>query len=331
MRLDLRIVLLNAENLFLLLDDQLPPHFETLSESEWQKFSSSVFSNKPLSKLLKLKKHLLEIDADLVLLTEVGGEESLKNFNQFFLNGDYRLALIEGNSDRSIDVGFLIHKRVPSHFNIISNKDLPINFWYAHERNIEGQPSQKFSRDVAELHLFDRDMSQPFLIALLTHLKSPLDPEGIDPMGIARRTAEFKALIEIYNKVQKQFPKTPIIVCGDMNGNASRHDTEKEFLGFYEATDLDDILELAKKPAEERNTFYPLKSGTLLPGRQIDFAFLSTRAQRLLELSTACVYRYEIANRGRPLGPQTYEEKINLPSDHYPLVFELKGIPLKPE
>lgn len=331
MRLDLRIALLNAENLFLLLDAQLPPHFETMSEGEWQSHSSSLFNNKSLTKLLKLKKHILEINADVIMLTEVGGEESLKNFNQFFLNNDYRVALIEGNSDRSIDVGFLIHNRVPTHFNIITNKDLPINFWYAHERNIEGQPSQKFSRDVAELHLFDRNINQPYLILLLTHLKSPLDPEGIDPLGVARRTAEFKALIGIYKRIQQQFNHVPIAVCGDMNGNASRHDTEKEFSGFYENTDLDDILELAQKSMEERNTFYPTKSGTLLPGRQIDFAFLSANAQNFLDRSTACVYRYEIANRGRPLGPITYEEKINLPSDHYPLVFDLKGLPLQPK
>ncbi len=331
MKLDLRCVLLNAENLFLLLDQQLPQSFESLSESEWQRFSTSVYPNKSLHKLLKLKKYLDELDSDIILLTEVGGEESLRNFNQFFLNNNYRVALIEGNSDRSIDVGFLIHKRVPTHFSIVSNKDRPINFLYPHERNIPGHPSHKFSRDAAELHLFQSDMNKPFFIFVLTHLKSPLDPEGIDPFGMARREAEFKTLLEIYKKLNAQFPQTPIALCGDLNGNATRHNTDKEFLDLYQATDLEDVLEVANKPLEERVTFYPLKGGALLPGRQIDFALLSSQAKPLLDSNAAYVFRYEIALRGRPLGPQTFEEKQSLASDHYPLVFRLQNIPLNPK
>ncbi len=331
MVLDLRCALLNAENLFLLLDQKLPIPFDHLKELEWQKYSTSIYSNKPLNKLLKLKTYFNEIDADIILLEEIGGEESLRNFNLHFLNDNYRVALIEGNSDRSIDVGFLIHKRVPSHFNIITNKDLPINFWYPHELKTPGLPSHKFSRDAAELHLFDRSMSKPFLIFLLTHLKSPLDPEGIDPMGTLRREAELKALLGIYKKLSNQYPNTPIIVGGDLNGNASRHNTDSEFLEIYKTTDLEDILEIAAKPLEERMTYYPLKSGMLLPGKQIDYVFLSNKAKPYLDSLSTQVFRYEIPNRGRALGPQTTEEKQGLPSDHYPIVFNLKGLPLTPK
>lgn len=331
MTLDLRIVLLNAENLFLLLDQQLPHHYLTLDERQWQSFSTSVYPNKPLQKTIKLAQYLDEMDPDLILLTEVGGEESLSNFNQFFLNNNYRVALIEGNSNRSIDVGFLIHKRIPIHFNINTNKDRPINFWYPHERNIAGLPSHKFSRDAAELHLFDNNMNNPFLILVLTHLKSPLDPENIDPMGVWRREAEFKALLEIYRGLAQQFPRTPIVVSGDLNGNAGRHNTDKEFANLYPSTDLEDALELAQVPELERTTFYPVKSGALQPGRQIDFALLSKTAQHFLDTRQTRVFRYEIPNRGRPLGPQTTDEKLNLPSDHYPLLFQLNQLPLRPK
>lgn len=324
MKFDLRCLLLNAENLFLLLDHQLPTPFDHLSETEWQKYSTSVYSNKPLKKLLRLKEHLQEMDADILLLTEVGGEESLKNFNNLCLDGNYRVALIEGNSDRSIDVGFLIHKRVPCHFNIISNKERSINFWYSHEKNMANQPSHKFSRDAAELHLFERDINNPFFIFILTHLKSPLDPDGIDSMGSARRAAEFKALMEIYQNLQKQFPKTPMAVAGDFNGNASRIEMDKEFDSLYQTTDLDDVLEIKALPREERITFYPLKSGTVLPGKQIDYVFLSGSAKPYLH--SAEVFRYDIPGRGRPLGPQTADEKLGLPSDHYPIVFNLKNL-----
>lgn len=331
MVLDLRCALLNAENLFLLLDQELPIPFDHFSDLEWQKYSTSIYSNKPLSKLIKLKTYLNEINPDILLLEEIGGEESLRNFNHHFLNDNYRVALIEGNSDRSIDVGFLVHKRIPSHFNIITNKDLPINFWYPHELKSAGLPSHKFSRDAAELHLFDKSMNKPYLIFLLTHLKSPLDPDGIDPMGTLRREAELKALLGIYKKLSNQYPHTPIVVCGDLNGNASRHNTDQEFLEIYQSTDLEDVLEITKKPLSERVTYYPLKSGALLPGKQIDYVFLSNKAKPLLDPLNTSVFRYEIPTRGRALGPQTTEEKLNLPSDHYPIVFSLKNIPITPQ
>lgn len=326
MTLDLRCVLLNSENLFLLLDQPLPSAFEGLSESEWQKYSTSVYPNKSLGRLLKLKNHFIEMDADLILLTEVGGEESLRNFNRLFLNDNYRVALIEGNSNRSIDVGFLIHKRVPSHFNIVSNKERPINFLYPHERQTPGLTSHKFSRDAVELHLFERDINKPYFIFILTHLKSPLDPEGIDSLGTGRRTAEFKTLLEIYGELKQQFGSTPIAVCGDLNGNASRYDTDREFSELYKITDLEDVLELAQIPQGERFTFFPMKSGVLLPGRQIDFVLFSESAKPLLDPEKTSVFRYDIPLRGRPIGPQTYEEKQSLPSDHYPIVFNLKGL-----
>lgn len=322
---------MNAENLFLLLDKQLPIPFNHLSETEWQKYSASIYTNKPLNKLNRLKSYFFEMDPDIILLAEVGGEESLRNFNQFFLDDHYRVALIEGNSDRSIDVGFLIHKRVPSHFNIMTNKDLPINFWYPHERKAPGLPSHKFSRDVAELHLFDQNMNKPYFIFLLTHLKSPLDPDGIDPSGALRREAEFNTLLTIYKKLSNQHPQVPIAVCGDFNGNATRVHTDPEFKELYPTTDLEDVLEIAKVLPEERLTYYPLKSGTLLPGKQIDFALLSNHAKNYLDTDQTYVFRYDISLRGRPLGPQTVDEKQGLPSDHYPIYFKLKGIPINPK
>jgi len=317
--------------LFLLLDQRPAKSFDQISEPEWQQYSTSVYPNKSLHKLLKLKDYIIEINPDLILLCEVGGEESLRNFNQIFLNDEYRVALIEGNSDRSIDIGYLIHKRIPYHFNIISNKDLSINFWYEHELQIPNTPSHKFSRDVAELHLFDRNINKPFFIFLLTHLKSPLDPEGIDPLGLNRREAELKALLSIYSKLNKQYPAIPMAVCGDLNGNASRHGTDSEFTTLYQNTDLEDALEIMNKPLNERVTFYPLKGGNILPGRQIDYVFLSEKAKGLLDHNNSYVFRYEIPKKGRPSGPQNLEEKQTLPADHYPIVFNLKNIQVIPK
>ena len=107
---NLKLGLFNAENLFLLFDHPVPQHFQKLTEPQWQKLSASVYENKPLKKCLEIAEIIRSENPDVFMLCEVGGHESLNNFNRLFLDDKYHTALIEGNSDRNIDVGFLIKK-----------------------------------------------------------------------------------------------------------------------------------------------------------------------------------------------------------------------------
>lgn len=336
--LNLRLCLINAENLFLLFD-QTPSSIEpSLSENQWQKLSSSLYENKPLRKTRALAQTLKDIDADIVMFCEVGGFESLKNFNELFLDGRYSPCLLEGNSNRNIDVGFLIKKSLPFYFDVHTNKNRSINFLYPHEREslANGYPvkdgktfqSHKFSRDVLELRLFNKDREKPFLMILLTHLKSRLDPEKIDPNGFERRHAELKTLIDIYNEVQKKYSQVPILVCGDFNGNASAQATDEEFRFLYENSDLQDVLHLSSLEPADRATYYQIRNGGRVDGRQIDFAFFSELSKSFLKARSASVYRYK-NELGMPHDtPHSLEAKLLLPSDHYPLVFELENLPV---
>lgn len=324
----LKIALLNAENLFLLFDT--PPSAESLKmdETEWKNLSSSIFPNKPLGKAKELARSFQDMNPDIIMLCEVGGLESLKNFNELFLNAQYRVALIEGNSDRHIDVGFLIRKDLPFYFDLFSNKNRLLNFVYPHERNSKNSTSEKFSRDAVELRCFTKNSDQPFLILLLTHLKSRLDPEKIDPDGFLRREAELKCLIEIQQEIQDKHPEIPLVVAGDFNGNASRQETDREFQIIYQKTNLEDILQLPT-PQPDRSTYYQVKVNGKTEGKQIDYCFLNPAAQKKLVPQSTGVFRYK-DEFGFPIdSPQTLESKQRLPSDHYPLVFELQDLDLR--
>lgn len=336
---NLKFCLLNAENLFLLFDTPPTEEALNLNESQWQRLSTSVYENKPLKKCLDLAKALNEIDADIIMLCEVGGFESLKNFNQLFMKDRYSPCLVEGNSDRNIDVGFLIRKELQFYFDLESNKHRPIEYLYPHERQslAAGYPvkggkvttSHKFSRDAVELKLFRKERDKPFLNILLTHLKSRLDPERIDPNGFERRQAELKTLLSIYKEMKAKHPHVPTVVAGDFNGNASLVGTDEEFKPLYEETDLKDILEVAQLASEQRATFYQVKSNSRTEGRQIDYVFISPDLHGFLNASKApYVFRYR-DEFGMPHGiPFNMEAKLRLPSDHYPIVFELDNIPL---
>ncbi|MEZ0391306.1 MAG: endonuclease/exonuclease/phosphatase family protein [Pseudobdellovibrionaceae bacterium] len=332
-------MLLNAENLFLLSDQTLSLDHLKLDQIQWNKLSTSVYENKPLEKAKALGRVIQSENPDLILLCEVGGLESLQNFNRLFLNDQYSPALIEGNSDRNIDVGFLIRKNMGFYFDIITNKNRPINYLYPHERqSVEaGYPvkkvvsgSHRFSRDVAELHFFQKDREKPFLIFLLTHLKSRLDPEGIDPYGFERRQAELQTLLEIYRELESKFQgQVPIAVAGDLNGNASRFDTDIEFKPLYQTTQLKDVCELANVALEHTTTFYQVSRSSKPEGKQLDYCFLSPLLAQLLDPSTVQVFRYK-DHLGQAFDPPTtLEAKMSLPSDHYPLVFTLRNIPLR--
>ncbi len=329
-KISLKIASLNAENLFLLFDRPLTMEMTKADETEWQRLSTSIFPNKSLKKVKELSRVVQDINADIIMLCEIGGPESLINFNQLFLNQAYSPIALEGNSDRSIDVGFLIKKNSPFYFDLASNKNRLINFLYPHERNLAPGAvkitSHKFSRDVAELRLFKKARDNPFLVILLTHLKSPLDPERRDPMGSQRRHAEFKTLMEIYKEVEALHPQCPVVVAGDFNGNASRLGTDVEFESIYQSTELQDILELQSKPLAERATYYQVRTGGRVEGKQIDYCFLSPQAATQLKAESAQVYRYKDEYGFAYDIPKTIDAKLKLPSDHYPLIFELENM-----
>ena len=71
----MRIGILNAQNLFLLND----PY-----EYQKQTLLKKPQVNKPLFKTIDLGKAVLEMDLDILMVSEIGGEESLDNFNKKF-------------------------------------------------------------------------------------------------------------------------------------------------------------------------------------------------------------------------------------------------------
>src|SRR5689334_1002384 len=105
---DLRICQLNCENLFLHMDFWKGQDVQSLNEKERQALAAPPTDNKPRTKIKDLAEAILDINADIFMLNEVGGRKSLDQFNRHFLNSSYQPYLLEGNSDRGIDIGYLV-------------------------------------------------------------------------------------------------------------------------------------------------------------------------------------------------------------------------------
>lgn len=214
----LRVTEFNVENLFVLLDHYQGQDLSRISEDQWQGFSSSTIANKPIDEVRNIAKIFSELNSDIYMLCEVGGRESLENFNRHFLGDRYRVHLIEGNSDRGIDLGYLVSKALPFKVDLISHKHRSIDFLYPHERQTKEtgyseKPtgslcSHRFSRDVLELRLFVPDATLPCLVLMMVHLKSQLDRDRIDPLGRDRRKAELEKLVKIFIEITDEFKGT---------------------------------------------------------------------------------------------------------------------------
>ena len=326
----MKIAILNAQNLFL-LDNP----------SEYQrKTSLKRFQyNKPLLKTVELSKAIKEIDPDILMIMEVGGEESLNNFNKNFLDNHFVVSLIPGNSDRGIELGFLIRRKMPFSYDHYTHKNRLIDFNYLFEKKENERrkninlpiihKSHKFSRDLAELRIYSKENKElPKMILLLVHLKSQLDIYGNDKNGRGRREAELKTLVNVYIKLEKKFNyKVPIIVGGDFNGNAQSSHTDDEFKYLYEKTDLKDILEFINLPPERRTTLIGPHSEYGLKNPQFDFIFISEKYKNKISLERSGIYYYKNPKTGVPLPyPQEERDMKDFPSDHYPLALQLKDL-----
>ncbi|MES2857284.1 MAG: hypothetical protein V4692_15550 [Bdellovibrionota bacterium] len=333
----LRLVEFNVENLFIYLDHYQGQNLDSVSEREWQKFSASTAKNKPLQQVREVARAILELKADIVMLCEVGGKESLDNFNRLFLGDLYAVHLMEGNSERGIDIGYLVKKSLPFRYDLISHKSRTIDFLYPHEKltketgytDLESGKltSHRFSRDVLELRVFEDDVN-PCLILLLVHLKSQLDPDRIDPGGRDRRRAELEKLVQIYKELDDEFAgKVPVMLTGDFNGLAAVTNHDPEFGALYSRTDLRDALEVAGVAHDERFTHMQLPQRNSRVGagvnRQLDYIFIPAKIHGRVNSTETWVYRFkDHLGMGMQI-PRNYNEKKLLCSDHYPVVLTL--------
>lgn len=330
----LRIVEFNVENLFILLDHYSGQDLQSVSEKDWKRFSASTIPNKPLMHVRQLARAVNELDPDILMLVEVGGRESLHNFNRLFLGNRYEVQLLEGNSDRGIDLGYLIKKDLPFTYDLISHKNRSIDFLYPHEKmtletgydhlRSARVKSHRFSRDCLELRVFSEDGGEPLMILLLVHLKSQLDRSRIDPGGRDRRRAELEKLVQIHGEIVDEFAgRVPVLVAGDFNGVAALPNPSDEFAAIYQKTKLLDCLEIAGVAHDERFTHQQLYRNRQGLEKQLDYIFVPPEWASFVDRQDTWVYRYRDEFGLTQIIPRNLFEKRVLPSDHYPVVLTL--------
>jgi endonuclease/exonuclease/phosphatase family metal-dependent hydrolase len=309
----LKICELNAENLFISLDLYEGGSFDHLTESQWRKLALPQLrkKQKPINKLWGLVDAIEDISPDILMLIEVGGKESLDHFNHYFLKDAYKAHFIETNSKRSIDLAFMIKKNSPWNAKTLSNRETPVKI----DTYQNAEPALRFSRDVAELHLFDGEVLQ--LILLLTHLKSKISTDK-DFQGRDLRRAEASALAALYTKISGQNPGVPIVVGGDFNS-----DLKSPELELVTKTNLTDFHDLIGSPAESRISQMHFDYKGEPQPQVLDYLLVSPHLKNKIVAEKSFTYRYKsFYDTPHPL-PVTVSQRYHMPSDHFPLVLTL--------
>ncbi len=307
----LQIMVLNAQDLFLFMDLYEGENVLSLTEQEWQKLGISLKGNKSLEKCQELARCIRDNEADIVMVCEVGGPESLENFAKHILNDEYVSYSLPSNSDRGIDLGYLVKKELNYKINLKSYRD----------RLLRSKIYHYFSRDVLELAIGDEDEVR--IVLLLTHLKSKLDMKKEDYEGRSRRQVEMRGVLDLYLELKEKY-QCPVLVGGDFNGNATEKDTEQEFEQIYHLTDLKDVCAWEQIPIDQRISYYYFNRSGNRISQQLDYLFVPAEWQHLLVSGSVTFPHYRNLS-GMPLPlPDGQEKKSILPSDHLPLMAKVR-------
>jgi endonuclease/exonuclease/phosphatase family metal-dependent hydrolase len=314
----LKICEYNVENLFISMEyyngrDLTEDSDSPLKEAEWRSFALAQFRarQKPIAKTWGVARAILDIDPDIVLLIEVGGQDSLENFNRYFLGERFTPYFIEGNSRRGIDLAFLVKKEFTWRVEAHSNREIPIDV-----RTLQGGVPARLSRDIAELRLFDG--SGLALILLLTHLKSMISTAQ-DYRGKNVRTAEAFALAEKYRKLRATYPEVPVVLGGDFNSTLDSLELEP-----LRHTDLINFHDVLGSTPEARNSLVYFDYAGRAQPVVLDYILISPELVSRIVASKSLTYRYKGFYGISEELPTTVRERYQMPSDHYPLVLTLR-------
>lgn len=307
-KMPLKCLLLNVQDLFIFLDKAQEADLELLDEKKWQLLGSGFTPNKPLGKVFALAQAITDSKADIVLLTEVGGEESLNNFNRHFLNERFQPMTMPSRSDRGIDTAYLVNKDL---------LDQGMSFDLRDHTHSPMEDGRHFARGLLELCI-QKD-NQHRISLLLAHFKSKLDLKKKDFEGREQRRAEARFIANYHQKFRKVHPNTAFMLCGDLNGIIYKDETEPELAPLTESG-LIDVLELQDRELAQRFTYYFFKPNSCRYGMQLDYALIDKQYAHKIVPNARVLNPWE---ESAPNPPLSLAQKQKLPTDHYPLYWEI--------
>lgn len=214
----LRLCQWNIENLYAFMDYYKGEDLKTISNQDWQALSASTTPNKHIGKIEECAKVISEINPDILMINEIGGVDSAKNFNKYFLNDQFQVFM--NNDNTRIQSAFFVKKHLTVQFKFISTASV--------------------SRGISQLSLNN-------LKIWLVHLKSKVSVEN-DFQGLDSRKKSVTKFLKTYQE--------NTIIAGDLNATI-RHEEEFKELFQLPIKSFHDDLNTSFKDRVTHVGFYP--------------------------------------------------------------------------
>ncbi len=250
--------------------------------------------------LRELARMVAKIDAQVIGLQEVENDASLVELNERLANPYPHGELVEGNSKRGINLGFL--SRVP--LTLASHRQLVLKdeagqelheFADAHAAQAGQSAPLLFQRD---LLLAQVEIGQFTVAVFNVHLKSRIENDWSSISSDDVRLAEARAVSNIVTRYKAQNPQHLAILLGDFN---QRHDHASlapiMSMGYFDPVSTELL---------PNNT--QLSTHWSKPRDRIDFILLCDAARQRYVKGSATVHREAGARKA---------------SDHYPVSIRL--------
>lgn len=257
---------------------------------------------------------ILDNNLDVVVLQEVENEAALKAFAKQYLNDLYEPLMSRGNDARGIQVAYFVKKDLPFQIELLSHaKSTAVD-------PVSGATKPIFSRDLPALKIWsegqDASKEDPLVSFFGTHFKSKRDRPG-DTQSRLLRGAQVQAASEIMESEMKAHPSSFVMIAGDFNGDVR---LEAEFDPLKRL--LKDAFELQPRVPSDMDrvthTYHPRGGATHFS--QID-AFLVKDSDPAL-IKETFVHRYKDASGNTKPIPQSFDERSENPSDHFPVILK---------
>jgi len=312
----LRLMTYNVENLFMHVGE-----FDRVGPNQLEQIHPEQVKSE--KNLLGVAHAIKESNPDILVLQEVEGLETLIEFNNKYLKGQYHPILLRGNDFRGIEIAFLVKKDLPLKVVAESHKDLQ---WQDPAEGNKTVPV--FTRDLPALIFYrkntDPARSSPLFVLLGNHGKSKRDRPG-DPGSNYQRTEQYHQTSQVISDYLQRFgPNTPILLAGDFNTDV-QSSPEVSML----RNQLQDVFDTTRSSQENRitHTYHPRQGDTVRA--QLDAVMVTPGFSG--SILQAVTYRYKDADGQALPIPQNHQERSENPSDHFPIVVDFSTVQIFPE
>ena len=256
---------------------------------------------------------ILDQRPDILIIQEAQNQKALESFNEQQLLNRYRVFIMEGVEQKGANVGFLVKKDLDIHIEIESHRDFQ---WLDPVKQV---PVAIFTRDLPALIIRENSTSKPAMIVFGNHGKSKINRPG-DPESNLLRTAQVEAIVQIMQNYHKRFNnEVPMVIAGDFNTDVTKGPEMTPLKSIFK-----DAFDISPQPesALDRATHSFHNRDGETHYNAMDAFFVNSVLENSIQ--AARVFRYKDSHgHALPL-PETYQERSQNPSDHYPVVVDLQ-------